>query len=573
MKRIFTIITLLAMIILAGCTDLDDINRQLDEQEKELATVRALLNAMTNKVSVVSYKELPDGSGYELTMSDGTKITLKHGAKGNQGERGAKGRQGEDGQDASADLTITETDDVVIIVYNGVTYTIAKESSSPVIDTGNLIGMWYWVKSEKSDGSGGWEINPGTNEHGYWCYFRDASTVFYSIMPTKYQYTLAEDHLSIGTTWDYTIVSLDDHNLVLENKNGYFRTHYTRGEIPPAIDPAKLIGQWAFEKTRVPDKAGGWKDDASIDLSPFRLNFHDATRGKNHRGEFTYTLDWNYLHVDYGDDVFTSYRVVEATESELVLEFVSAIDGTLLRAHCTHPLPNPLSHVAEYNVNPAGNGFVTSLTACNASGYFTFDDAVDKFGDITLDGKRYHLPSKEEWQGIVPGNNNHVNFSNTRAYNGINETVTVQGESITMKSDFRTGVKGVSYGLRYKGTKLLSAWRYEYIRDGNDTHLKITSRGLQGQTNVTVGDIAQADFWSANAENDVIRYFPASGFFSGSYRFVGSDGYFWSSSGTQDNMSDHMYFSKNYAGLSGNNRSFGFSVRLFTSGDQVESVK
>jgi len=46
---------------------------------------------------------------------------------------------------------------VVIIVYNGVTYTIAKESSSPVIDTGNLIGMWYWVKSEKSDGSGGWE--------------------------------------------------------------------------------------------------------------------------------------------------------------------------------------------------------------------------------------------------------------------------------------------------------------------------------------------------------------------------------------------------------------------------------
>jgi len=71
MKRIFTIITLLAMIILAGCTDLDDINRQLDEQEKELATVRALLNAMTNKVSVVSYKELPDGSGYELTMSDG----------------------------------------------------------------------------------------------------------------------------------------------------------------------------------------------------------------------------------------------------------------------------------------------------------------------------------------------------------------------------------------------------------------------------------------------------------------------------------------------------------------------
>ncbi len=131
MKKILTTLALAAVIIFAGCTDLDDVYRQLDEQEKELATVRTLLNAMTNKVSVVSYKELPDGSGYELTMSDGTKITLKHGAKGNQGERGVKGQQGEDGQDASADLTITETDDTVIIVYKGVTYTISKSVPLP----------------------------------------------------------------------------------------------------------------------------------------------------------------------------------------------------------------------------------------------------------------------------------------------------------------------------------------------------------------------------------------------------------------------------------------------------------
>ena len=45
MKRIFTIITLLAMIILAGCTDLDDIYRQLDEQKKDLANVKQLINA------------------------------------------------------------------------------------------------------------------------------------------------------------------------------------------------------------------------------------------------------------------------------------------------------------------------------------------------------------------------------------------------------------------------------------------------------------------------------------------------------------------------------------------------
>ena len=42
------------------------------------------------KVSIVSYKELIDKSGYELLMSDGSKITLKHGAKGDKGEQGEK---------------------------------------------------------------------------------------------------------------------------------------------------------------------------------------------------------------------------------------------------------------------------------------------------------------------------------------------------------------------------------------------------------------------------------------------------------------------------------------------------
>jgi hypothetical protein len=89
MKRIFTIITLLATIIFAGCTDLDDVYRRLDNQKEELANIKALANAVTNKLSVVSYKELPDGSGYELTMSEGSKITLKRGTKGQQAENQA----------------------------------------------------------------------------------------------------------------------------------------------------------------------------------------------------------------------------------------------------------------------------------------------------------------------------------------------------------------------------------------------------------------------------------------------------------------------------------------------------
>ncbi|MGI6572447.1 MAG: lipocalin family protein [Fermentimonas sp.] len=133
MKRIFTIITLLAMIIFAGCTDLDDIYSQLDEQKKDLANVKQLINATTNKLSVVSYKELDDKSGYELSMSDGSKIILKHGAQGEPGEQGKPGEPGAPGPDGDANLTITETDDAIIITYMGVTYTIAKSVPLPTI--------------------------------------------------------------------------------------------------------------------------------------------------------------------------------------------------------------------------------------------------------------------------------------------------------------------------------------------------------------------------------------------------------------------------------------------------------
>ncbi len=232
-------------------------------------------------------------------------------------------------------------------------------------------------------------------------------------------------------------------------------------------------------------------------------------------------------------------------------------------------IPNPLSLVAEYNVNPAGDGFVTSLTDCTESGYFTFDDAVAQFTNITIGGKQYHLPSIEEWRSIVPQNMMHVHFTNTESHDDISETVTVQGTSITMTSDFRTGVSGVSYALRYKGTDMVSAWRYEYIENGDNTHMKVTSRSLKGQTGVTVEDIAKPAFWNANGDNDVTRHFPASGYFySGSLGNVDTYGYFWSSSQDSSILSWNMFFYSRYAhSYYNDSRYVGLSVRLFSSGD------
>ena len=58
---------------------LESLKQLTNDANSEIGSIKGLIDALSNKVSVVSYKELVDKSGYELTMSDGSKIILKHG--------------------------------------------------------------------------------------------------------------------------------------------------------------------------------------------------------------------------------------------------------------------------------------------------------------------------------------------------------------------------------------------------------------------------------------------------------------------------------------------------------------
>ncbi len=238
-------------------------------------------------------------------------------------------------------------------------------------------------------------------------------------------------------------------------------------------------------------------------------------------------------------------------------------DGTSLffTDHTFIPKDNPLGYVARYNINQAGNGFVNDLTACDISGYFNYNNAVAQFGNIAIGGQRYHLPSFEEWSSIVPSTN-WVYYDVTNNYNNRTETVTVAGSTYNMMSDFRNiqNIK-TSYALRYKGTHLVSAWRYQYIGNGtNNCHLKITSRSVYGQT-IAVDDIKNATFWDNNTENDIVRYFPASGN-DHAPQDVGVGGAFWSSTSGKI-----MGFKDRDASSKDGNNTYGFSVRLFISGN------
>ena len=221
-------------------------------------------------------------------------------------------------------------------------------------------------------------------------------------------------------------------------------------------------------------------------------------------------------------------------------------------------LKNPLIYVAEYNVRPDGQDFVKNLTACDVSGYFTFAQANDK-NTINIAG--HHLPSIGEWSSIVPEDSKYVQFKSSKSYTNAQESVIVQGETINMTSDFQTTANNVSYALRYKGTDMVTAWRYELINYNTNTcHMKITSRNVAPSE--TIGNIATSTYWNSNNGNDVIRYFPASG---RSNTGKNKMGLFWSATSGKRLLFDDKGSSTN----KNLTTSSQVTVRLFVPGDNM----
>ena len=94
------ILAVLAGPVFTSCYDDSAVNAKLDELEKDVNEIKsdlaALKAAVENNLSVTDYNQIE--GGYELVMSDGSKITLLNGAKGDKGETGPQGPQGPQGE-------------------------------------------------------------------------------------------------------------------------------------------------------------------------------------------------------------------------------------------------------------------------------------------------------------------------------------------------------------------------------------------------------------------------------------------------------------------------------------------
>ena len=263
-------------------------------------------------------------------------------------------------------------------------------------------------------------------------------------------------------------------------------------------------------------------------------------------------------------------------EADFVLETVVTDHPTLTQQLTIHReaihLDLPLAYVAEYNVNQAGDAFVTSQ-ANNVSGYFTFPEAVQKFASITIAGEQYHLPTIAEWQAIVPkyrGNPTFVEFDHNCDFRDVKETVMIHGTKVTSSNDYYSESSGdikATYALRFKGTNLLSAWRYEYIVNPEDKNnqsmmMRITCRPVQ--QGMVIEEISNETYWEPK-EGDIIRIFPSCGWKApDGIRLLNTSGYYWAVDQQNDDRGWRMgYYSHCADSGNSNPKKCGFTVRLF----------
>ena len=130
---------------------LEDIQTEVDKLKSDLAALQA---AVDNNLSVVDYKQIE--GGYELTMSDGSTITILNGKDGAAGKDGKDGKNGEKGDKGDAFFTSVELSKdglyLVITLVDGTVYNLAMggfnlvfEAPEALVEEGVAVKVPYTI--------------------------------------------------------------------------------------------------------------------------------------------------------------------------------------------------------------------------------------------------------------------------------------------------------------------------------------------------------------------------------------------------------------------------------------------
>lgn len=234
----------------------------------------------------------------------------------------------------------------------------------------------------------------------------------------------------------------------------------------------------------------------------------------------------------------------------------------------------PLNYISEENLTLAGDP---------AKSFFTYSEALTAVPQGT------HLGSRYEWAGIIPLVTNleepTLIFQQASEHLAVEEAIQIGDIKATYSSDYKNMGNGISYALRLapakaaaeegfppaQDKKLLTAYRYQVSKGKEGGLLTVTIRHLGESFDGTIEEIAQESFWAAQDKPDAAeRQFPFAGAVDdGNLVYVGTDGFYWTSTPDGDTSAYYVWIGMGAAGifddgkLVDNYRQMGLSVRPF----------
>lgn len=233
----------------------------------------------------------------------------------------------------------------------------------------------------------------------------------------------------------------------------------------------------------------------------------------------------------------------------------------------------PLDYIAEENLLLEGDP---------AKSFFTYSEALTAVPQGT------HLGSRYEWAGIIPLVTNleepTLIFQQASEHLAVEEAIQIGDIKATYSSDYKNMGNGISYALRLapakaaaeegfppaQDKKLLTAYRYQISEGKEGGFLTVTVRPLGESFDGTIEDVAKESFWAQNKQDDVERHFPFAGAVDdGDLVYVGTDGFYWTSTPDGDTSAYYVWIGEGAAGifddgkLVDNYRQMGHSVRPF----------
>lgn len=233
----------------------------------------------------------------------------------------------------------------------------------------------------------------------------------------------------------------------------------------------------------------------------------------------------------------------------------------------------PLDYISEGNLLLEGD---------SVKSFFTYSEALTSVPQGTHVGSRY------EWAGIIPPITSleepTLIFQVANKHLAVEEAIQIGDTKATYSSDYKNMGNGISYALRLapakaaaeegfppaQDKKLLAAYRYQVSEGKDGGLLTVTVRPLGESFDGTIEEVAKESFWAQDKQNDVERQFPFAGQVDeGNQVYVGTDGFYWTSTPDGDTSAYYVWIGEGAAGifddgkLVDNYRQMGLSVRPF----------